>query len=202
MTNLFLVHYFFFLCRSYSPWWPLAFLSFSPPLQNFYVVLPTKNVSFVLSLALALCRSFSRWASLACHLYSLFLCIFLSPAIFQICGHEAINLSLILNTTRIQKQCPLSVFVFIDSLVVFASQDRVAMRFPAKITSSCIWVAMPVDWVILLCYACGADGRSVGRTITRLPKFLGWIDYHIFLGMGLRSRAWSSAIRRPIGLLQ
>ena len=82
------------------------------------------------------------------------------------------------------------------------SQDRVAMRFPAKITSSCIWVAMPDHWVILLCYACGADGRSVGRTITRLPKFLGWIDYHIFLGMGLRSREWSSAIRRPIGLLQ
>ena len=28
-------------------WWPLAFLIFSPPLQNFHVVLPTKNVSFV-----------------------------------------------------------------------------------------------------------------------------------------------------------
>ena len=34
-----------------------------------------------------------------------------------------INLSLILKTTRIQKQFPLSVFVFIDSLVVSASQD-------------------------------------------------------------------------------
>ena len=35
-----------------------------------------------------------------------------------------INLSLILKTTRIQKQFPLSVFVFIDSLlVVSALQD-------------------------------------------------------------------------------
>ena len=41
------------------------------------------------------------------------------------------------------------------------------MRFPAKITSSCIWVAVPVDWVILDWYACGADGRSRGRAIGR-----------------------------------
>ena len=33
------------------------------------------------------------------------------------------NLSLILQTTRIQKQFPLSVFVFIDCLIVSASQD-------------------------------------------------------------------------------
>ena len=40
----------------------------------------------------------------------------------------------------------------------------VAMRFPAKISSSCIWVAIPVDWVILPWYACGADGRSGVRS--------------------------------------
>ena len=34
-----------------------------------------------------------------------------------------INLSLILQTTRIQKQFPLSVFVLIESLVVSALQD-------------------------------------------------------------------------------
>ena len=28
-------------------WWPLAFLMLSPPQQNFHVVLPAKNVSFV-----------------------------------------------------------------------------------------------------------------------------------------------------------
>ena len=32
-----------FHCRSFSAWWPLAFLIFSPPLQNFHVVLPTKK---------------------------------------------------------------------------------------------------------------------------------------------------------------
>ena len=42
------------------------------------------------------------------------------------------------------------------------------MRFPAKIISSCIWVAIPVDWVIFHWYACGADGRSVyGHVITK-----------------------------------
>ena len=49
---------------------------------------------------------------------------------------------------RTQKQFPISVFVFIDSLVASASQDavtRVAMRFPGEISSSCIWVAIPVD---------------------------------------------------------
>ena len=51
------------------------------------------------------------------------------------------DLSLILQTKRVQKQFPLSIFVFVDSLVVSALQD--AMQFPAKITSSCIWVAIP-----------------------------------------------------------
>ena len=44
-----------------------------------------------------------------------------------------INLGLIFETTRTQKQFPLSVFVFIGSL-----------GFLDKITSSCIWVAIPV----------------------------------------------------------
>ena len=39
------------------------------------------------------------------------------------------------------------------------------MRFPVKITSSCIWVAIPVDRVILHRYASGADGRSPGRAV-------------------------------------
>ena len=39
------------------------------------------------------------------------------------------------------------------------------MRFPAKIPSSCIGVAIPVDWVILHWYAFGVDGRSLGRSL-------------------------------------
>ena len=30
--------------------------------------------------------------------------------------------------------------------------------------------------------ACGAVGRVVGHMVMGLPKFLGWIDYQIFLG--------------------
>ena len=52
-------------------------------------------------------------------------------------------------------------------------------------TLSCIWVAVPVDWVILHWYACGADGRSLARSVyghviakfsrmVRLPHFLGY----------------------------
>ena len=89
---------FFFHCRSFSPWWPLAFLIFSSPLQNFRVVFPTKNVSFCffffLSLALALCRSFLRLASLACCLLSPFLCLSLS--LYSKFVGTTINLSLIL----------------------------------------------------------------------------------------------------------
>ena len=37
------------------------------------------------------------------------------------------------------------------------------------------------------------DGR---RTLMSEQKFLEWIDYQIFLAMGLRSRTWSSAIKK------
>ena len=68
-------------------WWPLPFLILSPPLQNFHVVLPTKNISFVFfSLALDLCRPFPRWASLACSLTFIF-SLSISCSIFQISGH-------------------------------------------------------------------------------------------------------------------
>ena len=63
-------------------------------------------------------------------------------------------------------------------------------------TLSCIWVAIPVDWVILHWYACGADGRSLARcTVTWLPNFLGWVDYHISLVVGLRPRTALRATR-------
>ena len=71
-------------------WCPIAFRILSPPLQNFHVVFPTKNVSFVL--ALDLCRPFSRWASLAAA-YFLFFSVFL---LLYILNLWAINLSLIL----------------------------------------------------------------------------------------------------------
>ena len=76
-------------------WWPLAFLILSPPLQTFHVVLPTKKCLLCsLSLALNLCRPFHRWASLACRLLSLLLCVFLT--LYSKFVDLTINLSLML----------------------------------------------------------------------------------------------------------
>ena len=68
------------------------------------------------------------------------------------------------------------------------------MRFPAKITSSCIWVALPdskLHW-----YASGGDGRSpggggegrsvYGHVITKLGRLL---HFHFLThGAPLRAR--------------
>ena len=90
-----IVHFFSLPLIFTLHWWPLAFLILSPPLQNFHVVLPTKKCLLCfLSLALDLCRPFSRWVSLACRLLSLFLC--LSLALCSKFVDMTINLSLIL----------------------------------------------------------------------------------------------------------
>ena len=53
-----------------------------------------------------------------------------------------------------------------------------------------------LSYFTLVCLWCA---QADGRTVTWLPKFLGWVDYHIFLGMGLRSRRVSTpyAWNRP-----
>ena len=90
-----LVHFFFIHCRSFSPWWPPAFLIFSPPLKNFHVVLPTKNVSFAFYLSLLLSVTLFlvelRWPIA---FFSLFLC--LSVFLYSKFVGMSINLSLIL----------------------------------------------------------------------------------------------------------
>ena len=147
----------------------------SPPLQNFHVVLATKKcLLFFLSLALNPYRPFSRWASLACCPLSLFLC--LSVALYSKFVDMSIYLSLILSRQhgyRNNFRFPFSSLLTL--LLSLLYKTPVAMRFPAKITSSCIWVTIPVDWVISHWYARGADRR-----------FLGWVDYFIFLPMVLR----------------
>ena len=46
---------FTFFTRSFSPWWPLGFLIFSPLLKKFHVVLPTNSyLPLALSLSLFL----------------------------------------------------------------------------------------------------------------------------------------------------
>ena len=69
-------------------------------------------------------------------------------------------------------------------------------------TLSCIWVAKPVDWIIYI-------GMPVVRTVVRslawctvtwLPNFLGSVDYHISLAMGLRPWAGGGVGRTPCTL--
>ena len=75
-----LVNFFFSLPRRpFSLLWPLAFLIFLTPIQNFVLFFEQKKcILCLLYLALAICHSFSRWASLACRQLSLFLCLSLS----------------------------------------------------------------------------------------------------------------------------
>ena len=88
-----------------------------------------------------------------------------------------------------QKQFPLSVFVLIDSLVVSASQDAGARDYAISLKNDELHLGCHtclLSYFMLVCLWCG---RADGRTVTWLPKILGWVDYHIFLGLGLRSGA-------------
>ena len=138
-----------------------------------------KSVSFhFLSLALDPCHPFSRWASLACRPLSLFLRLSLA-LYFKFVDMTIYRLNLSkLNTLANTDTETIFAFLFrlywLILLYLFF-KTLVAMRFPAKITLSCIWVAIPVDWVILHWYACGADGRSLGRSVGVRSR-----DYQIF----------------------
>ena len=78
----------------FSPWLPLAFLIFSPLLQNFTLFLQQKNVSFVFSLSLWLFFSGVELAGLSP--YFLFFSVFNSLSLYSKFVGIAINLSLIL----------------------------------------------------------------------------------------------------------
>ena len=81
-----------------------------------------------------------------------------------------INLSLIL-----LKQFPLSVFVFIDSLVVSASQDAggnaISRQNNLELHLRChtCWLSF-LHW-----HACGVGGRSVGRAYGHVITKISWI---------------------------
>ena len=95
-----------------------------------------------------------------------------SCSIFQICGH-AIDLSLILQTTRIQKQFPLSVFVFIDSLVVSASQDAggyaISRQNNLELHLGCHTCLL--SYFTLVCLWCGRTVRQAyGHVITKFSQ--------------------------------
>ena len=80
--------------------------------------------------------------------YFLFLSVFLwlyNNIYYSKFVDMTVDLSLMLQTRRIQKQFLLSIFVFIDSQLSLLYKMLVAMGFPSKITLICIWVAIPAD---------------------------------------------------------
>ena len=70
-----------------------------------------------------------------------------SCSIFQICGHDNLSkLNTLDNTdTETISAIHFRLFCLLLSLLY---KTPVAMWFPTKITSSCIWVTIPVNWVI------------------------------------------------------
>ena len=120
----------FFHCRLYSPWWPLAFLIFPIPLQNF--MLSPQKISFIFFyLALALFLVELPWPVA---LLSLFLCLSLS--LFSKFMDMTINLNLILQRTRMGCR-NIFRFPFLSLLTLQLSllhKTRMAIHFPAKIT--------------------------------------------------------------------
>ena len=143
--------FFFFHCRSFSLFVVAASIShFLTTATKFSWCSPNKKMSpLFFTLALDLCHLFFSMTFAGLPPTSHFLFLSLSP--YSKFAGMIINLRLILQTTLIQKQFPLSVFVFIDSLINCLCFTRggwlrlMAMQFPAKITSSCIWVAIPVE---------------------------------------------------------
>ena len=130
----------------------------------------------------ALCRSFLvelRWpvANFIFSLYSKFV-------------DMTINLSLILQTTRIQKQFPLSVFVFIDSLVVSASQDAGGYAISRQNNLE-LHLGCHTCWLSYFTLVCLSFGRTVGRAygymITKISR-MGRLPNFLTHGAPLRAR--------------
>ena len=125
-------------------WWLLAFSHFVTAVTKFSCCSSNKKMSpsVFLSLALNPCCPFSCWTSLAWRPLSLFLCF--SCCIFQICGHDNLSMLNTLNNMDTERIPPSSLLTLLFSLLY---KTPVAMRFPTRITLSCIWVAIPVSRV-------------------------------------------------------
>ena len=129
------------------------------------------------------CRSFSLCWPLAFLIVSqplwIFMIFFLQNSSLLFAITRSSSFSVILVSVNIKNHVEKDDFVVVFFLSKSPGGHAISFR--------CIWVAIPVDRIILHWYACGADGRSGGRcTVTWLPNFLGWVVHHISLPMVLR----------------
>ena len=179
--------------------WPLAFLILSPPVQNFHVVLLTKKCLLCfLPLAVDLCGSFPRWASLTRRLLSPFLCLFL--ALYSKFVDMTIKLSKLntLDNTDIET---ISAFRFrlywLFSGLLFTrgrwlcdflpKYPRVAFGLPSLLIEL-FYVGVPVV---------RTDGWAYAHVITKFSRMGGLLHFLIH-GAPLRCAWESSAIIRLV----
>ena len=170
MSYEFLFTFFFYHCRSFTSLAASIFL-FLPTATKFSrCSFSKKCLPCFLSLLLALCRSF--FSLIFAGLSPTF--SFFPPFSFSISKFVDIttNISLILETTRIQKQFPLSVFVFIDSLVASASQYAGGYAISRQINLE-LHLGCHTCWLsyfTLVWLWCGrtAGGRADGQVITKI----------------------------------
>ena len=142
-----------------------------------------KNVSFVFYLSLSISAAFFlvelRWPIRNFLFFSVFLLLYVPNMwIWQLIQAKYFRQHGYRNNFRF----PFSSLLTLRLSLLY--KTPVAMRLPAKITLSSIWVAVPVDWVILHWYTCGADGRSLrSRSVDVRSR-----DYQIFLDAPLLSK--------------
>ena len=104
---------------------------------------------------------------------------FLSPSSFSVI-HEGVNIK-----NSVEKDTTL--------LAIFLSKSPGGHA----IFFRCIWVAIPVDRVILYSCACEVDGRSTARALYGhvITNFQGWVDLLSYRSPHARaSSVWNSAI--------
>ena len=94
--------------------------------------------------------------------------------------HVSVNIK-----NNVEKDTTLLLFFLSKSpgshVISFQKKPWVAFGLPDLLTEL-FYIGMPVVWT-----DSRVVSRSVGRcTVTWLPNFLGWEDYHISLAMGLR----------------
>ena len=133
-------------CRSFSPYIvATSIFSFCHPRYKIFMLFfQQKNVSFsfFISRSKSLLPFFLlNFAGLPPTL-TFSLCF--SCCIFQICGHDNLSMLNTLNNMDTERIPPSTLLTLLFSLLY---KTPVAMRFPTRITLSCIWVAIPVSRV-------------------------------------------------------